>query len=221
MFFERVSNALHRKHVNTVSVKHVANSIRTHGTGIMSTTVNFAYQYLAQKFVVFSQFLYDDHIKSSLGKERRFYKVSCAYDSTCALTQWRQERSIRSCGLEIISVAYWSFFLLSMFQETSERSVKLYPFSRAEKLNKDIRKLGMTEDRLSFLDQFRQLIAEMGNALGFVRMVRHGGLHHCSLASGYLFTFSELTSVAFDRLTGCSSSNHLVCKGLCKESATM
>lgn len=78
VFIERVSNARNRKYLNTVNVRHVANSIRTHGTGIMSTTVNFAYQFLAQKFIVFSQFLFDDHIKSLLIKEQRFYKVRSA-----------------------------------------------------------------------------------------------------------------------------------------------
>lgn len=143
VFIERVSNAHERKYLNTISVKHVANSIRTHGTGIMSTTVNFAYQFLAQKFMVFSQFLYDDHIKSRLVKEHRFWK------------------------------------------EYHEKN-KEYPVVRAEKLNREIKKLGATEDGMSFLDQFRQLIAEMGNALGLVRMVRMGGLHHASAAFGFV-----------------------------------
>lgn len=75
VFIERLSSAAYRKHINTINVKHVANSIRTHGTGIMSTTVNFTYQFLAQKFISFSQFLFDDHIKSRLVKEYRFTKV--------------------------------------------------------------------------------------------------------------------------------------------------
>jgi WASH complex subunit 7 len=50
----------------------------------------------------------------------------------------------------------------------------------------EIRKLGITESGQSYLDQFRQLIAEMGNALGFVRMVRLGGLSYCSATSGFV-----------------------------------
>ena len=42
-------------------------------------------------------------------------------------------------------------------------------------LCKGIRALGVTDDGLSFLDQFRRLVAEIGNALGFVRMLRLGG----------------------------------------------
>jgi len=52
----------------------VANSIRTHGTGVMNTTVNVTYQFLTKKFVTFTQFLYDDHIKSRLIKDVRFYR---------------------------------------------------------------------------------------------------------------------------------------------------
>lgn len=58
-FIQRVSRS---KHLNTLGIRHIANSIRTHGTGIMSTTVNYTYQFLRKKFYIFSQFLYDDHI---------------------------------------------------------------------------------------------------------------------------------------------------------------
>ena len=44
MFVERPAAAADRKHLNVVAIRHVANSIRTHGTGIMNTTVNFVYQ---------------------------------------------------------------------------------------------------------------------------------------------------------------------------------
>jgi WASH complex subunit 7 len=49
-------------------------------------------------------------------------------------------------------------------------------YASAEKFNKDIKKLGLTPDGLSYLDQFRVLITEIGNALGYVRMVRRAGL---------------------------------------------
>lgn len=37
-----------------------------------------------------------------------------------------------------------------------------YPFDRADKFNKGIRKLGLTPDGASYLDQFRMLISQMG-----------------------------------------------------------
>jgi len=69
IFVERSSN---NKHLNTINIRHIANSIRTHGTGIMNTTVNFTYQFLSKKFFVFSQFMFDEHIKSKLIKVMSF-----------------------------------------------------------------------------------------------------------------------------------------------------
>ena len=62
------------KHLNTIGIRHVSNSIRTHGSGIVNTAVNFTYQFLRKKFFVFSQFLYDEHIKSRLMKDARFLR---------------------------------------------------------------------------------------------------------------------------------------------------
>ncbi|RZC39896.1 WASH complex subunit 7, partial [Asbolus verrucosus] len=70
VFVEESSN---NKHLNTINISHVANSIRTHGIGIMNTTVNFTYQFLQKKFYIFSQFMFDEHIKSRLLKDMRFF----------------------------------------------------------------------------------------------------------------------------------------------------
>ena len=135
-----VERALDQKHLNCIDIQHIANSIRTHGIGITNTTVNFTYQFLCQKFLIFSEFLYDDHIKSRLMKDIRF------------------------------------------FRERKDDLDQRYPYERAEKFNKDIRKLGVSDDGRTYLDQFRQLITEIGNALGYVRMVRSGVLNYVSNA---------------------------------------
>lgn len=140
-FIEHTSN---NKHLNTIGIRHIANSIRTHGTGIMSTTVNFVYQFLRIKLHTFSQFLFDEHIKSRLMRDIRFIKTQ------------------------------------------RENGTTPYTYERAEKFQKGIRKLGMTPDGLSYLDQFRQLITHIGNALGYVRLIRSGGLHASSNAVSFL-----------------------------------
>nr|CAB3267668.1 WASH complex subunit 7 [Phallusia mammillata] len=137
IFVERSSN---NKHLNTINIRHIANSIRTHGTGIMNTTVNFTFQFLKKKFYIFSQFLFDEHIKSRLVKDIRD------------------------------------------FRENRESLNQLYPYDRADKFNRGIRKLGLSADGSSYLDQFRLLISHIGNAMGYIRMVRSGGLHCCSNA---------------------------------------
>ena len=42
---------------------------------------------------------------------------------------------------------------------------------------RDIKSLGLTPDKQSFLDKFRGVVSEVGNALGYVRMVRSAGMH--------------------------------------------
>ncbi|CAL1261517.1 unnamed protein product [Larinioides sclopetarius] len=153
IFVERSSS---NKHLNTINIRHIANSIRTHGIGVMNTTVNFVYQFLRKKFQIFSQFLYDEHIKSRLIKDFRYFK------------------------------------------ENKVQNGQKYPFDRAEKFHRGIRKLGLTNDGQSYLDQFRLLISQIGNAMGFVRMIRSGGIHCCSNAIRFIpdlddiITFTDL-----------------------------
>eukprot|EP01038_Epipyxis_sp_PR26KG_P006379 gene6379-8787_t len=70
----------------------------------------------------------------------------------------------------------------------------MYPYDRAFKFAKDIRKLGVNEAGKSFLDQFRILITEIGNALGYVRMVRSASMYYCSEAVKYLPEFDDIIS---------------------------
>ncbi|MBZ3882813.1 WASH complex subunit 7 [Sciurus carolinensis] len=149
IFIERTSN---NKHLNTINIRHIANSIRTHGTGIMNTTVNFTYQFLKKKFYIFSQFMYDEHIKSRLIKDIRF------------------------------------------FREIKDQNDHKYPFDRAEKFNRGIRKLGITPEGQSYLDQFRQLISQIGNAMGYVRMIRSGGLHCSSNAIRFVPDLEDIVN---------------------------
>lgn len=90
-----------------------------------SFKVNFTYQFLQKKFYIFSQFMYDEHIKSRLLKDLRYF---C--DNKVELDQ-------------------------------------MYPYERAEKFNQSIRKLGLTENGLSYLDLFRRLISHIGNKAHF------------------------------------------------------
>ena len=153
MFIEKSSN---NKHLNVLLIRHVANSIQTHGFGIINTTVNFTYQFLRKKFYIFSQFLYEEHIKSRLIKDLRHFRESKA---------------------------------------------NKFPFERAEKLVKGIRKLGLTADGMSYLDQFRQLISQIGNVLGFVRMLRSGALHCSSNSVNFVPDLDDLNDVSFESMT--------------------
>ncbi|XP_066997256.2 WASH complex subunit 4 isoform X2 [Anabrus simplex] len=165
IFIEQSSN---NKHLNTINIRHIANSIRTHGTGIMNTTVNFTYQFLRKKFFIFSQFMYDEHIKSRLIKDLRY------------------------------------------FRENKAQLEQKYSYDRADKFNKGIRKLGLTPDGQSFLDQFRMLISHIGNAMGYVRMIRSGGLHCCSNAISFLPDLEDI--VNFEELCQQEGLSNVCCE---------
>eukprot|EP00606_Chrysophyceae_sp_TOSAG23-5_P000989 GSChrysophyteH2.ASY1.ANO1.1643.1 assembled CDS len=142
------------KHLNTIRIQSIAASIRQHGLGVLNTTVNYTYQFLAQKFHIYSQFLFDDYIGAHLGREHRWFK------------KHRHDKEIGN----------------------------MYPYERAMKFVKDIRKLGVNSSGKSFLDQFRILITEIGNALGYVRMVRSASMFFCSEAVQYLPDFENVIS---------------------------
>eukprot|EP01063_Lacrimia_lanifica_P036975 TRINITY_DN7468_c0_g2_i1.p1 TRINITY_DN7468_c0_g2~~TRINITY_DN7468_c0_g2_i1.p1 ORF type:complete len:1229 (+),score=555.07 TRINITY_DN7468_c0_g2_i1:65-3688(+) len=61
------------KHIHTVHIRHIVNSIRTHGTGMTNTTVNFVFRLLKKKFYTFSQFLFDELVKSRLLKDIKWF----------------------------------------------------------------------------------------------------------------------------------------------------
>lgn len=64
-----------------------------------------------------------------------------------------------------------------LFNKNKEKLNGQYPYERAEKLSKDIKKLGtLGKKNLTYLDTFRQLISTIGNALGIVRMIRNASL---------------------------------------------
>lgn len=139
IFIEAASN---NKHLNVINIKHTANSIRTHGAGIMSTAVNYTYQFLCSKIKLFSQFLYNEQVKSRLLKEVTFFK------------------------------------------EQNQPNFK-YPYERGERFLRGISKLGIKDDGIT-LDQFRLQISHIGNALGYIRLIRSGGLRYFSNAINFV-----------------------------------
>lgn len=51
---------------------------------------------------------------------------------------------------------------IKFFNENKSKLNQMYPYERAEKFNFNIRRLGLNEDGLSYLDLFRKLITEIG-----------------------------------------------------------
>ncbi|CAD8128339.1 unnamed protein product [Paramecium sonneborni] len=145
------------KQVYSISIQQIADSIRTHGIGILSTTVNSVYKFLQKKIQMFSQFLFDDLIQSPLVREDRF------------------------------------------FREKKDELDGQYPIERAEALYKEIKKMGTFDDGSNYLDKFRTLITQIGNALAFVRLLRSAALHVNSKCLEYIP--SQYNSTQLESLT--------------------
>ena len=69
-----------------------------------------------------------------------------------------------------------------------------YPHERAEKVSRAIKKLGTSEDGVSYLDKFRIVITQIGNAMGYIRMIRSGGLHCTSNAIRFIPDLEDIVS---------------------------
>jgi len=65
----------------------------------------------------------------------------------------------------------------------------MYPFERAEKMVRNIKKLGTSKNGTDCLHKFRQLVTQIGNALGYVRMIRSASLKDNSNLLKYIPTF--------------------------------
>ncbi|XP_053691132.1 WASH complex subunit 4 [Sabethes cyaneus] len=141
IFIQQTSN---NNFLNTVNISHIANSLRRHGNGIINTTVNYTFQFLRQKFIVFSNFLFDEQIKARLISDAKY------------------------------------------FSENTDELNQTYDYNRAHAFNRKIKNLGLSENGETYMDLFRKLICHIGNAMGYVRMIRSGALHECTEATIYL-----------------------------------
>lgn len=148
------------KHLSTIRIQSIAASLRQHGLGILNTTVNYTYQFLAQKFHIFNQFLHDEYIRAHLAREHRWFRKN------------KNDKSVNN----------------------------QYPFERGMQFVKDIRKQGIFDGNKTCLDQFRILVTEIGNALGYVRMVRSAAMYYCSEAVKFLPDFEDI--ISFETYTG-------------------
>lgn len=52
-----------------------------------------------------------------------------------------------------------------------------YPYERAQHLYKEIKKIGKFEDDSNYLDKLRDIVTSVGNALGFIRLLRSASLN--------------------------------------------
>uniref|UniRef100_A0A182VQE0 Uncharacterized protein n=1 Tax=Anopheles minimus TaxID=112268 RepID=A0A182VQE0_9DIPT len=145
--------------VNVVKIEHIANSIKRHGPGIISTVVNYAFQFLRQKLFTFSHFLYDEQIHSRLASDAKKLSTESAAST--------------GAGTSAVNVS-------------SGVGTTSYTYDRALAFNRRIRNLGLSDDGETYVDLFRKLICQIGNAMAFVRMLHAGALHECTGAAEFI-----------------------------------
>uniref|UniRef100_A0A182QF59 Uncharacterized protein n=1 Tax=Anopheles farauti TaxID=69004 RepID=A0A182QF59_9DIPT len=155
LFIERQQAAAGGGVLNVVKIEHIANSIKRHGPGIISTVVNYAFQFLRQKLFTFSHFLYDEQIHSRL-----------AADAKKLANEGGNSASGSTPTTGVASVTY--------------------TYDRALAFNRRIRNLGLSDDGDTYIDLFRKLICQIGNAMAFIRMLHAGALHECTGAAEFV-----------------------------------
>jgi hypothetical protein len=192
------------KNLNSINIHSIASSIRTHGMGMLNTTVNYTYHFLAKKFNIFSQFLFDEYIKSFLQRERRWFKkhrddegveqqypyanafqvrilsarVRARADAPCPVKTRSHAPVFAPCSpeLTVTELTITTHHATNLHAANLTHHSGLWsvppPPPCPMQFNKEIRKLGVDKAGRTYLDQFRILVTEIGNALGYVRMVR-------------------------------------------------
>ncbi|CAE7947180.1 WASHC4 [Symbiodinium sp. KB8] len=162
-FIERRAEA-GAKHLNAVTVDSIRGSVMQHGTGMLNTTVNFAFQFLSRRcFPKIIAFLSDEHVNAILSKRRR------------------------------------------AFQRDSKSLDGRFPYESAKEMQSEFGKFGVTRevqcDGQTCLDAFRRVVTEVGNALGYVRMVRTAGMRQSATAVQFLPTVRDGDIISFEEHT--------------------
>jgi len=76
---------------------------------------------------------------------------------------------------------------IAYFAKNKDALEGMWPVEKAEKFVTDMKRMGASAANLSALDTFRIRITEIGNALGFVRMVKSGGTRFLNNAIGFVY----------------------------------
>lgn len=64
--------------------------------------------------------------------------------------------------------------LLKEVRNLKEKDQGKYRFENARKLLRNLQKIGQMQNGRTYIDEFEQLITQIGNALAFVRLLRSG-----------------------------------------------
>lgn len=158
----------YNKQLNVVLIKHVANSIKTHGFGIINTAVNFTYQLMRKQLSAFSHYLHDEHIRLRLAKDMCHFKEN----ANSGEDKYTYERADR---------------LLNYF--------KRYGLAQQQEQQVATGETNAIPNSVNYLDALRNNITQIGNALAFVRMLRSGALNCVSQSVNFIPDLDDLSEL--------------------------
>jgi WASH complex subunit 7 len=102
---------------------------------------------------------------------------------------------------------------IKLFRENLNKGNEVYGFDRAHILNRDVKKLETFEDGKTLLDKICGLITQIGNLLGFMRMIKSGISHVNSNSISFMPTHHLAAADEDDD----DDNNELEFLSMCKE----
>jgi len=164
--------------LNVVQVQSVSKSIQVHGFGLIDTAVNLTYQTLKKLINIYSRQLKDDRLNASL--QREFVELNLT----------------NADGVS---------------SKDSLTESRIFLYERANRLNKRFKTKGSSADttmefshsqattnssqRTVCIDSIRQTITQMGNLLGFIRLLKSSALNCASKTVDFLPEIDNLSSL--------------------------
>lgn len=168
------------KHLRTVTIPSFTASLRQHGLGVVHTAVDSAYQFLTAKFNQLSALLSNDYVRSTLRREHIWYR--------------KHRLEAKSYPVE------------RAFKVLSDLSQQ--PGMEAGNGNAAGAGEGLQTQRTTCVEDLRRLVTAIGNAVGYVRMVRSANMRLCSDAVEFLPVIDSpepLSGLLHEQTGGCSA----------------
>ncbi|CAE8687170.1 unnamed protein product, partial [Polarella glacialis] len=177
-FFTQASNQGAAK-IRTITVEHLATSIRAHGTGVINTAVNYTVGFLKRKLEVVAEFLGDESVKSRLLADRQWLEGNKNNKNNNNSNNNNNNSNNNNNNNNKNSNN-------NNHNNNSKISKPGYTWARAMETARFVQRLGAARDGVTFLDKLRQVLTQIGNTLGYVRMVRTAGMRSMAPSLPYV-----------------------------------
>lgn len=82
------------------------------------------------------------------------------------------------------------------FEVNRDSLNQMMPYERPETFLKEIKRLGTFENGASYIDKFRQLITQIGNVLGLIRMIKTAGLNLTATKTQFIPNTQEIPKLS-------------------------